>query len=197
MRTTLAFAVAASLALGCGSATTQGARETAPAETKSAAPELLGGLGSHHRAITTTSPVAQRYFDQGLALVYGFNHDAAVRSFDYALAQDPACAMCAWGKAVALGPNINLPLGPDVAREAYAAAQQAKALAPGASPVEQQLIAAVAARYVESYSSDRANLDLAYANAMRQVRKSHPDDVDVAVLTAEALMNLYPWSYWT
>ena len=197
MRTMLAIVIAASLALACGSATTQGAREAAPAETKSVAPELLSGLGSHHRAITTTSPVAQRYFDQGLALVYGFNHDAAVRSFDYALAQDPACAMCAWGKAVALGPNINLPLGPDVAPEAYAAAQQAKALAPGASPVEQELIAAVAARYVESYSSDRANLDLAYANAMRQVRKSHPDDVDVAVLTAEALMNLYPWSYWT
>jgi tetratricopeptide (TPR) repeat protein len=120
-----------------------------------------------------------------------------VRAFDQALALDPRCAMCAWGKAAALGPNINLPLGPDVAPAAYAAAQQAKQLAGAASPVEQELIAAVAARYTETYSADRAALDLAYANAMREVRERHPEDVDVAVLTAEALMNIYPWSYWT
>lgn len=179
------------LAVGCGGATTKGAPPAARA------PELLSGLGDHRRPITTSSPEAQRYFDQGLALIYGFNHDAAVRSFDWALTLDPSCAMCAWGKATALGPNINLPLGPDVAPAAYAAAQQAKALAPLATPVEQALIAAVAARYTETYSEDRAALDLQYANAMREVRKQFPEDVDVAVLTAEALMNLYPWSYWT
>jgi tetratricopeptide (TPR) repeat protein len=185
----------AALASACGGATTQGAPQAA--ETASRPPELLAGLGDHHREVTTTSPEAQRYFDQGLALIYGFNHDAAVRSFDYALVLDPSCAMCAWGKATALGPNINLPLGPDVAPAAYAAAQQARRLGAGATPVEQALIDAVAARYTETYSEDRAALDLQYANAMREVRKRFPDDVDVAVLTAEALMNLYPWSYWT
>jgi len=187
------------LLLACGGATTQGAppaAETA-AETAARPPELLDGLGDHQREITTTSPEAQRYFDQGLALLYGFNHDAAVRSFDHALALDPSCAMCAWGKATALGPNINLPLGPDVLPAAYAAAQQAQALAKNATPVEQALIEAVAERYLETYTADRSALDLQYANKMREVRKGFPEDVDVAVLTAEALMNLYPWSYWT
>jgi tetratricopeptide (TPR) repeat protein len=188
-------ALGAALAVGCGGATTQGAQQAAEPAAKP--PELLSGLGDHQRPITTSSPEAQRYFDQGLALIYGFNHDAAVRSFDHALTLDPSCAMCAWGKATALGPNINLPLGPDVAPAAWAAAQQAKSLAPLATPVEQELIAAVAARYTQTYSADRAALDLQYANAMREVRKHHPEDVDVAVLTAEALMNLYPWSYWT
>src|SRR5687768_9212875 len=117
----------AALGLACGSATTKGAAEkTAPAAAE--APDLLDGLGDHRRPVTTASPEAQRYFDQGLALIYGFNHDAAIRSFDYALALDPSCAMCAWGKATALGPNINLPLGPAAAEDAYAAGQQALAL---------------------------------------------------------------------
>jgi tetratricopeptide (TPR) repeat protein len=186
----------AAFALACGSATTQGAAER-PAPAGTEPPELLDGLGDHSRPITTASPEAQRWFDQGLALIYGFNHDAAIRAFDQALALDPACAMCAWGKATALGPNINLPLGPAAAEDAYAAGQLALSLAPKATPVEQELIRAVAARYQPTYSADRAALDLAYANAMREVRRRHPDDVDVAVLTAEALMNLYPWSYWT
>jgi hypothetical protein len=186
------------LALACGSATTQGAAETSASAVPAAkAPELLEGLGDHRRPITTASPEAQRYFDQGLALIYGFNHDAAIRSFDYALTLDPTCAMCAWGKATALGPNINLPLGPAAAEDAYEAGQQALALSKHATPVERELIAAVAARYTPTYSADRAALDLQYANAMREVRKHFPEDVDVAVLTAEALMNLYPWSYWT
>jgi hypothetical protein len=185
----------AALALACGSATTQGsAGDAAPAARP---PELLTGLGEHTREITTSSPEAQRYFDQGLALIYGFNHDAAIRAFDHALSLDPACAMCAWGKAAALGPNINLPLGPAAAEDAYAAGQLAMSLAATASPVEQALIRAIAARYQPTYSADRAALDLAYADAMREVRAQHPEDVDVAVLTAEALMNLYPWSYWT
>jgi tetratricopeptide (TPR) repeat protein len=193
---------ATALALACGSATTQGAAEKGAAPTETAAPTvegpaLLDGLGDQRRPITTASGEAQRYFDQGLALIYGFNHDAAIRAFDHALAVDPSCAMCAWGKATALGPNINLPLGPAAAEDAYAAGQRALELSKTASPVEQELIAAVAARYTPTYSADRAALDLQYANAMREVRKNHPGDVDVAVLTAEALMNLYPWSYWT
>lgn len=185
------------LALACGSATTQGVAEKKAAAPALEAPDLLDGLGAHTRPVTTSSPEAQRYFDQGLALIYGFNHDAAIRSFDYALALDPACAMCAWGKATALGPNINLPLGPAAAEDAYEAAQLALSLSKNATPVERELIAAVAARYTPAYQADRAALDLQYANAMREVRKHFPEDVDVAVLTAEALMNLYPWSYWT
>ena len=192
----LLISLLGALGLACGSATTQGTSEQAAAPAAKP-PELLAGLGSHRRPIITTSPEAQRYFDQGLALIYGFNHDAAIKSFDYALTLDPSCAMCAWGKATALGPNINLPLGPAAAEDAYAAGQLALALSKNATPVEQELIAAVAARYTPTYSVDRAALDLQYANAMGAVRKSHPEDVDVAVLTAEALMNLYPWSYWT
>jgi hypothetical protein len=195
-RFAISFLLSVPLALACGSATTQGAAEKSAAPA-AAAPDLLHGLGDHQRTITTSSPEAQRYFDQGLALIYGFNHDAAIRSFDWALTQDPACAMCAWGKATALGPNINLPLGPAAAEDAYEAAQLALRLSKNATPVEQELIAAVAARYTPTYSADRAALDLKYANAMREVRKQFPEDVDVAVLTAEALMNLYPWSYWT
>jgi len=186
----------AALALACGTASTQGAGESAAAPATKP-PELLAGLGSHQRPVTTTSPEAQRYFDQGLALIYGFNHDAAIKSFDRALTLDPACAMCAWGKATALGPNINLPLGPAAAEDAYAAGQLALSLSKNGTLVEQELIAAVAARYVPTYSAERAALDLSYANAMREVRRHFPEDVDVAVLTAEALMNLYPWSYWT
>ncbi len=192
----LSIHLLAALGLACGTATTEGAGEPAAAPAAKP-PELLTGLGSHHRLVNTSSPEAQRYFDQGLALIYAFNHDAAIRSFDYALTLDPACAMCAWGKATALGPNINLPLGPAAAEDAYAAGQLALSLSKDATPVEQELIAAVAARYTPAYSADRAALDLGYANALRAVRKSHPADVDVAVLTAEALMNLYPWSYWT
>jgi tetratricopeptide (TPR) repeat protein len=182
----------AALALACGGA--DAPRAAAPAVDP---PDLLDGLGDHTRKITTASPEAQIYFDQGLALIYGFNHDAAIRSFDYALVLDPTCAMCAWGKATALGPNINLPLGPAAAEDAYAAAQLALRLSENATPVEKALIGAVAERYVPTDSEDRAALDLQYANALREVRTRFPEDVDVAVLTAEALMNLYPWSYWT
>jgi hypothetical protein len=192
--TALVAALAAST-LACGTATTQGTAGSAAESAKP--PELLQGLGDHRRQVSTRSPEAQRYFDQGLALIYGFNHDAAIRAFDHALSLDPTCAMCAWGKAAALGPNINLPLGPTAAEDAYAAGQLALSLAPHATPVEQALIRAVAARYQPTYAADRAALDLAYANAMREVRAQHPEDADVAVLTAEALMNLYPWSYWT
>jgi tetratricopeptide (TPR) repeat protein len=179
-------------ALACGGA--DAPQAAAPAIDP---PDLLDGLGDHTRKVTTQSADAQVYFDQGLALIYGFNHDAAIRSFDYALVLDPTCAMCAWGKATALGPNINLPLGPAAAEDAYAAGQLALRLSKNATPTEKALIEAVAARYVPTYSQDRAALDLQYANAMRAVRGQFPEDVDVAVLTAESLMNLYPWSYWT
>jgi tetratricopeptide (TPR) repeat protein len=162
-----------------------------------ARPVLLGGLGDHSFPITTSEPRAQRYFDQALALTYGFNHDAAGRSFREASRIDPACAMCSWGTALALGPNINAPMGPDAARAAWAAVQEAERLTPMASDKERALIEALVFRYAQHPPEDRASLDLAYAMAMREVQRLWPDDVDVATLYAESLMDLMPWNYWT
>jgi tetratricopeptide (TPR) repeat protein len=158
---------------------------------------LFDDLGDHHRPISTRSPEAQRYFDQGLILVYGFNHEAAGRSFREAARRDPTCAICWWGVALALGPNINAPMGPDAAREAWSAVGRARGLAAGASPVERELIEAVALRYApDPERADRAALDQAYADAMLELQRRHPDDRDVATLSAEALMDLSPWNYW-
>ncbi len=174
-----------------------GTSSDAPDPAASDAPRLLDQLGDHHFPVTTGDRLAQRYFDQGLVMVYGFNHDAAVRAFEEAERLDPACAMCAWGTALALGPNINAPMGPEAGAKAYAAAQRAAALAGGATEKERALIDALAKRYASPPPADRAAFDLAYANAMREVQRAYPDDLDVATLTAEALMDLTPWNYWT
>ena len=158
---------------------------------------LLGNLGSHHHAISTRSDLAQRYFDEGLILVFGFNHAEAIRSFRDALTLDPTCAMCHWGIALALGPNINAEMADAAVPEAYAAVQRAVMLAPGASPAEQAYIQTLTARYGSTPVADRAPLDRAYADAMREVVRSFPDDLDAATLFAEALMDLSPWDYWT
>ena len=190
-------ALLALLALACGPAAKapEAARpEAAPAAGD--APRLLEGLGSHTFPITTGVARAQRYFDQGLALTYGFNHDAAERSFREAARLDPSCAICLWGAALALGANINAPMGPEAGRKAWAAVQEAARLAPGASEKERALIEALALRYAEQPPEERAALDLAYAEAMRGVHERWPEDIDVATLLAEALMDLYPWDYW-
>ena len=198
--TRLARAAAPAVALAAVAAILSCARDASPpppAAPSADAPRLLGGLGDLHHPITTESELAQRYFDQGLILTFAFNHDAAERSFDAALAADPSCAMCAWGKALALGPNINAPMGPDAERRAYAAAQQAVALMENASAREQMYIMALTTRYAaEPSEDDRAALDLAYAEAMRGVHQDDPSDVDAATLFAEALMDLSPWNYW-
>jgi tetratricopeptide (TPR) repeat protein len=158
---------------------------------------LFDDLGDHHRPISTRSPEAQRYFDQGLILVYGFNHEAAGRSFREAARRDPTCAICWWGVALALGPNINAPMGPDAAREAWSAVGRARGLAAGASPVEREVFVADALRYAPvPVRAGRAALDPAYADAMLELQRRHPDDRDVATLSAEALMDLSPWNYW-
>jgi len=156
---------------------------------------LFNDLGSHHREITTRSELAQKYFDQGLVLGYGFNHAEALRSYREASRQDPECAMCAWGEAYVLGPNINKPMDPADAPAAFEAAQRAVGLAGGATPVEQALIAALAMRYAPEAPEDRAPLDAAYAKAMRDVAERFPDDADVQALFAEALMDTMPWDY--
>jgi tetratricopeptide (TPR) repeat protein len=158
---------------------------------------LFDNLGTHHHKITTKMPLAQRYFDQGLRLVYAFNHDEAVRAFKEAARLDPNCAMAYWGIGLALGPNYNLPLDPERNQAAYAATQQAVKLAPKASAAERAYIAALAKRYSLAPGADRKALDRAYADAMREVAHSHPDDTDAATLFAESLMDLRPWALWT
>src|SRR5687767_15164464 len=140
-----------------------------PAEHGAGQMPLLKGLGDWRHRITTTSEEAQRYFDQGLRLTYGFNHDEAVRSFERAAELDPDCAMCHWGIAYALGPNINLPMDAKLEPRAFEAIGRAVRLKPPTTAGEQALIEAMAARYGEPAGASRADRDLAYANAMRNV----------------------------
>jgi len=158
---------------------------------------LFDGLGGFSRKVTTGSPEAQRYFDQGLAFMYAFNHDEAIRAFRRAGELDPKCAMAFWGVAVANGPHINNPVVPeDRAKSAWKALGEAQHLAPGASPVEQSLILALAARYADPQPEDRKPLEQAYADAMREVWKAYPKDADVGALFAESLADLRPWDLW-
>jgi tetratricopeptide (TPR) repeat protein len=162
---------------------------------ESSAP-LFDELGNHHHAVSTKSARAQRYFDQGLTLCYGFNHTEAIRSFRGALAEDPECAMAYWGIAYAYGPHVNKPMSEEDNVQAWAAVRQALALKPKASAKEQAFIEAMADRYQEQFAADRLALDKAYAEAMREVVKRYPDDLDAQTLLAEALMDTMPWDYW-
>jgi tetratricopeptide (TPR) repeat protein len=158
---------------------------------------LYDNLGSHHYTVTTSEPTAQRYFDQGLRLYYAFNHAEAIRAFEEGARRDPSCAMCWWGVAVALGPNINMPMDPEVEPVALEAIRTARARAEGVTPVERALIEATARRYGADAGADRAALDSAYADALRRVVQDHPEDLEAATLFAESLMTLRPWSYWS
>jgi tetratricopeptide (TPR) repeat protein len=156
------------------------------------------GLGTHTRQVSTNSPTAQRYFNQGLAFLYAFNHDEAIRSFEAAASCDADCAMAYWGIALANGPHINNPAVDEAhAKAAWKALTRARELAAKATPVEGELIAALAKRYADPQPNDRKPLDEAYAEAMRKVWETHPDDVDIGALAAEAIMDLRPWDQWT
>lgn len=169
-----------------------------PAVAASSAVPFFTGIGPHTRQVTTSSAEAQRYFDQGLAFLYAFNHDEAIRSFQAAAELDPTCAMAWWGVACAAGPHINFPFVPEPrAQLAWTAIQRAQQAAASATPVEQALIAAQALRYAAPPVADRAPLDQAYAAAMREVWRRFPEDADVGALFAEALMDLRPWDLWT
>ncbi|HEX3670200.1 MAG TPA: hypothetical protein VHT92_00710, partial [Candidatus Cybelea sp.] len=159
-------------------------------------PPLWDGLGTVTYKISTASAPAQTYFDQGLRLAYAFNHGEAQRAFRKAQKLDPECAMCFWGEALVLGPNINLPMPDDAVAPAFAAIEKAQALAAKVSPREQALISALAQRYAGNAKADRGALDAAYASAMAKVVARFPDDNDIAVLYAEAVMDLSPWNYW-
>jgi tetratricopeptide (TPR) repeat protein len=164
---------------------------------------LFEGMGSFHREITTSSADAQKYFDQGMVLAFGFNHAESIRSFKAAQELDPSCAMCFWGEAMATGPNINVTskgkaVMSDADRaSAFAAINKAIALKDRASPAEQALIEVMAKRYNGDPSTSRAPLDIAYAEAMGQYVADHPGDHDAAAMYAEAWMNTMPWDYWS
>lgn len=159
-------------------------------------PPLWDNLGNVSWPITTANPRAQRYFDQGLRLAYAFNHAEARRAFRAAQRLDPDCAMCYWGEALVLGPNINAPMEEQAAAPALAALGQAQAKASSASAKEQALIAALGKRYSADPKVERAMLDAAYAEAMGETAARFADDEQIVVLYAEALMDLQPWDYW-
>ena len=156
----------------------------------------LQNLGDYSHPITTAAPRAQLFFDQGLRLSYGFNHREAYRSFQEAARLDPDCAMCYWGMALVLGPNINAPMNPEDEAVALSTVQRALSLREKASPAEQAYIGALARRYLGT-ASQRDTGNKLYAEAMRDVTRSYPDDLDAATLAVEAMMDLQPWSYWT
>jgi tetratricopeptide (TPR) repeat protein len=159
---------------------------------------LLEGLGDHQHKITTAAFQSQAFFNQGLRLLYAFNHNEAIRAFRAIEDVDPFCPMAQWGIAYALGPNYNLEADAQRDAEAYAAIEKAQRYGKHATPAEQDYIAALARRYVaNSETEDRKQLDQAYADAMRELAKKHPDDLDASTLYAEALMDLRPWDLWT
>jgi tetratricopeptide (TPR) repeat protein len=157
---------------------------------------LYDGLGKIQFAITTSSPEAQRYFNQGMGFAYGFNHAAAIASFREAQRLDPACAMCWWGESLAYGPNINAPLTPDANELALKAIVQAQQLSANITPPERALIMALAKRYSADPNAKRADLDGAYADAMLMVARYYPQNDDISLLAAEAAMDTLPWDYW-
>jgi len=157
---------------------------------------LIDNLGSYHHRISTFVPETQAYFDQGLRLLFNFNHEAAIRSFQAALRHDPDCTMCYWGIAFAYGPNINLPMMDAAVEPAWEAVKNGLALAATAPPNEAAYVNAVAVRYAGAVGDDRRPLDEAFAAEMRKLAAALPDDPDAQVFFAEALMDLQPWDYW-
>jgi tetratricopeptide (TPR) repeat protein len=170
--------------------------EATPSPVEPVGATLLDGLGDYRKPITSNHPEVQRWFDQGLMLTYGFNHDAAERSFLKAAELDPQCAMCWWGASLVLGPHVNAGMDSSNNAKAWERLQRARALAPKASKQEQAYIEALSARYAKNPPEDRRPLDEAYATAMARLAQQFPDDLDAATLYAESLMNLQPWDYW-
>ena len=159
--------------------------------------ELMAGLGDIAHPVTTKNPEAQKFFDQGLSYLYGFNHDEAVRSFKRAAALDPQLAMAYWGISLALGSNYNLQAEGPALIEAYTNLQKAKSLASSASEPEQAYIEALSKRYSADIQADQKKLAVDYKNAMGELSRRYPDDLDAATLYAESMMNLRPWKLWT
>ena len=193
-----------SLALAaCGGETdSQSSADPAQSLAQRAGAPLFEGMGNYHMPITTADPDAQRYFDQGMVLAFGFNHAESIRSFRAAQTLDPSCAMCFWGEALATGPNINVTsngkaiMTPAERADARAAIDQALALMDGVTPKEQDWIRALDQRYDGQTDTPRDPLDRAWADALADMAARYPDDTTVASVYAEALMNTMPWDYW-
>jgi tetratricopeptide (TPR) repeat protein len=166
-------------------------------ETKTRPAALMAGFGNVHHPVSTSNPSAQKFFDQGLDLIYGFNHEEAARSFKHAADLDPDLAMAYWGVALAVGPNYNMDVDPAREKEAYNAIQKAISLESNASDVERAYIDALAKRFTNNPKADLKQLALNYKEAMSEVVKQYPDDLDAATLYADASMNLRPWELWT
>lgn len=194
LRTTLSLALAS--AFGVARLPAQEHEHHPPAADTAGTP-LYDNLGNLHHSITTQSPVTQKYFDQGLRLTYAFNHDEAIKSFKEGIKHDSTCAMCYWGIAYALGPNINLPMDTSVVQPAWDAIQTATKYSAGTTAKEQAYIKALSERYSSDRSANRASLDSAWATAIGGVSRRFPADDDAASLYGEALMDLRPWNYWT
>ncbi len=176
--------------LSAGLALAQHEHASAPAKPA----VLMEGYGRHHHPIASTSDEAQKFFDQGLELVFGFNHDEAVRSFKRAAELDPRAAMPHWGIAFAMGPNYNLPAVPEREKAAWDAMQQAVARKAGAPQHEQDYIDALARRYSSDPNVDRMGLARAFKDAMGELARKYPDDLDAATIYAESAMDLHPWA---
>src|ERR1700736_6629082 len=157
---------------------------------------LVTGLGDLHHPVSTKNPQAQKFFDQGLRYIYAFNHDEAARSFRHAAELDPKLAMAYWGVAGAVGPNYNDPASDERYVQAHAAIEKALELGADAYPSDQAYIAALAKRFPADANADRRAAAEAYRDAMRELTKTYPDDLDAATLFAEAGMNLHPWGLW-
>ena len=199
------FALVAGLLglVACGADVTD-QPESSQADTlaQRAGAPLFEGMGDYHMPVTTADPDAQRYFDQGMVLAFGFNHAESIRSFRAAQTLDPTCAMCFWGEALATGPNINVTsngkaiMAPAERASARAAIDQAMALMDDVTPKEQDWIRALDQRYDGQADTSRDPLDRAWANALADMAARYPDDTTVASVYAEALMNTMPWDYW-
>lgn len=157
---------------------------------------LMAGLSTLHHPVSTHNDEAQQFFDQGLRLVYAFNHEEAGRSFQHAAELDPHLAMAWWGVALAVGPNYNLPVDPEREKVAVEAIDKAKALGGEAPQIEKDYIDAMAKRFSHEANPDYHQLDADYANAMRELSRKYADDLDAATLFADSLMNLHPWKLW-
>jgi tetratricopeptide (TPR) repeat protein len=183
------------LLAACGTAPSPSSN---PSSSPPAPPVLFSDLGRWHMTVTTASPEAQRWFDQGLTCVYSYSHREAIRSFEEAARIDPTCAMAFWGIALANGPHINFtPVPPDKAAAASAALVKARANQSRCTGLERELIDALNKRHADPQPEDRAPLDQAYAEAMRSLWQRYQDNADVATMCAEALMDLQPWDLWT
>ncbi|MCL4222384.1 MAG: hypothetical protein KJZ65_13550 [Phycisphaerales bacterium] len=198
MRFVPRISLALSLSAGLSGPWLWAALPAAAQVSESVPPAFYPGFGGYHRVVTTSVPEAQQAFDQGIQLLYGFNHDEAIRSFQHAASLDPDCAMAWWGVAYAHGLHINNPqMGEEQSKRAFDAAQEALQRLDKASPVEAALIRAVARRYTWPAPEVRRPLDESYAEAMGEAYEQFPNDPDVGALYAESLMNLQPWDLWT